>query len=197
MKKVNKIVSLTLATVMATLVLQSCGAEGNHPGYEFMPNMYRSAYYDTYTENPIFENGITSQLPVQGTIPRGFVPFEYENTLEDYLKAGRALKNPIALNDKVLDEGKQLYQMFCQHCHGADGDGKGSISHPVYGGIPSYSDEVAPRRTGSSMSELKSGHIFHALTYGLNAMGPHASQLSKEERWKIVHYVHELQKGSN
>lgn len=197
MKKVNKIVSLTLATVMATLVLQSCGAEGNHPGYEFMPNMYRSAYYDTYTENPIFENGITSQLPVQGTIPRGFVPFEYENTLEDYLKAGRALKNPITLNDKVLDEGKQLYQMFCQHCHGADGDGKGSISHPVYGGIPSYSDEVAPRRTGSSMSELKSGHIFHALTYGLNAMGPHASQLSKEERWKIVHYVHELQKGSN
>ncbi|MCH1437791.1 MAG: cytochrome c [Flavobacteriales bacterium] len=197
MKKVNKIVSLTLATVMATLVLQSCGAEGNHPGYEFMPNMYRSAYYDTYTENPIFENGITSQLPVQGTIPRGFVPFEYENTLEDYLKAGRALKNPIALNDKVLDEGKQLYQMFCQHCHGADGDGKGSISHPVYGGIPSYTDEVAPRRTGSSMSELKSGHIFHALTYGLNAMGPHASQLSKEERWKIVHYVHELQKGSN
>ena len=53
-----------------------------------------------------------------------------------------------------------------------------------------------PRRTGSSMSELKSGHIFHALTYGLNAMGPHASQLTKEERWKIVHYVHELQKGS-
>lgn len=196
MKKVNKIASLTLATVMATLILQSCGAEGNHPGYEFMPNMYRSASYDTYTENPIFENGITSQLPVKGTIPRGFVPFEYENTIEDYLKAGRLLKNPIALDNKVLEEGKQLYQMFCQHCHGESGDGKGSIGHPVYGGIPSYSDDLAPRRTGSSMSELKSGHIFHALTYGLNAMGPHASQLSKEERWKIVHYVHELQKGS-
>ena len=83
MKKVNKIASLALATVMATLILQSCGAEGNHPGYEFMPNMYRSASYDTYTENPVFENGITSQLPVQGTIPRGFVPFEYENTTED------------------------------------------------------------------------------------------------------------------
>ena len=197
MKKVNKIASLALATVRATLILQSCGAEGNHPGYEFMPNMYRSASYDTYTENPVFENGITSQLPVQGTIPRGFVPFEYENTTEDYLKAGRVLKNPIALDDKILDEGKQLYLMFCQHCHGENGDGKGSISHPVYGGIPSYSDDLAPRRTGSSMSELKSGHIFHALTYGLNAMGPHASQLTKEERWKIVHYVHELQNGSN
>ena len=196
MMKLKKIATLSLATVLATLVLQSCGADGDHPGYEYMPNMYRSAYYDTYTENPVFENGITSQVPVEGSIPRGFMPFEYENTLEDYLKAGRVLKNPIPLSDEVLDEGKQLYQMFCQHCHGADGDGKGSINHPVYGGIPAYSDDKAPRRTGSSMSELKSGHIFHALTYGLNAMGPHASQLSKEERWKIVHYVHELQKGS-
>ena len=41
------------------------------------------------------------------------------------------------------------------------------------------------------MYHLKAGHIFHALTYGLNAMGPHASQLSEEERWKIVLYVQE------
>jgi hypothetical protein len=27
-------------------------------------------------------------------------------------------------------------------------------------------------------------------------MGPHASQLTQEERWQIVHYVHELQNGS-
>ena len=64
MIKVKKIATLSLATVLATLVLQSCGADGDHPGYEYMPNMYRSAYYDTYTENPVFENGITSQTPV-------------------------------------------------------------------------------------------------------------------------------------
>ena len=46
------------------------------------------------------------------------------------------------------------------------------------------------------MKELKPGHIFHAITFGFNAMGPHASQLSRDERWKIVNYVHELQKGS-
>ena len=36
------------------------------------------------------------------------------------------------------------------------------------------------------MNQLTAGHIFHSITYGLNAMGPHASQLSEEERWKIV-----------
>ena len=49
-----KIAYLTIATLIASVALQSCGADGNHPGYEYMPNMYRSPYYDTYTENPVF-----------------------------------------------------------------------------------------------------------------------------------------------
>ena len=196
MREVKKIAYLILATTVSSMALHSCGADGNHPGYEYMPNMYRSPSYETYSDNPIFENGITSQTPVKGTIPRGFIPFEFENSLDDYLRAGMELESPFVLDAKILDEGKQLYEMFCKHCHGVNGDGKGSVNHPLYGGVPSYSDTIAPRRTGSSMSELKSGHIYHAITFGLNAMGPHASQLTQDERWKIVHYVHELQKGS-
>ena len=197
MKKVTKIASLTLATIAASFMLQSCGAEGDHPGFEFMPNMYRSPSYETYSENPVFKNGITSQLNVEGTIPRGFTPFEYNNTLKDYLRAGNELSNPLTLDVKTLAEGKKLYEMFCAHCHGTKGDGKGSIKHPVYGAIPAYSDAIAPRRSGATMSELNDGQIFHTIVFGLNAMGPHASQLRQEERWKIVHYVHELQQGSN
>ena len=196
MREVTKIAYLILATIVSSMALQSCGADGNHPGYEYMPNMYRSPSYEAYSDNPVFENGITSQTPVKGTIPRGFIPFQFENSLEDYLRAGVELESTFVLDAKILDEGKQLYEMFCKHCHGANGDGKGSVNHPLYGGVPSYSDTIAPRRTGSSMSELKSGHIYHAITFGLNAMGPHASQLTQDERWKIVHYVHELQKGS-
>ena len=197
MKKVTKIVSLTLATFAASFMLQSCGAEGDHPGFEYMPNMYRSASYETYSENPVFENGITAQLSVEGTIPRGFTPFEYDNTLEDFLRAGKELSNPLSLDAKTLAEGKELYGIFCTHCHGAKGDGKGSIKHPVYGAVPDYADAVAPRRSGSTMNEMNDGQIFHTITFGLNAMGPHASQLTQKERWKIVQYVHELQQGSN
>ena len=41
------------------------------------------------------------------------------------------------------------------------------------------------------MNQLEAGHIFHALTYGLNAMGPHATQINEDERWKITLYVQE------
>jgi hypothetical protein len=44
------------------------------------------------------------------------------------------------------------------------------------------------------MKDLTDGKIFHTITYGVNLMGSHAAQISPAERWKIVLYVHELQK---
>ena len=87
--------------------------------------------------------------------------------------------------------------MFCKHCHGEFGAGGGSINHPVYSAVPHYNDGKMLRRPNVPMNQLTAGHIFHSITYGLNAMGPHASQLSEEERWKIVLYVQELQKYSS
>ena len=165
-----------------------------HPGYEYMPDMYRSPSYETYSENPLFKNNSTAREPVSGTIARGHMPFEYQNTLEDYLKAGENLTSPLSKTDLHLAEGEALYGMFCAHCHGENGDGQGSVTHPVYSAVPSYNDNIQIRRTGSTMSELKDGHIYHAITYGLNAMGPHASQISPEERWKIIMFVNNLQK---
>ena len=165
-----------------------------HPGYEYMPNMYRSPSYETYSENPLFNNNSTARQPVKGTIARGFMPFEYNSSLEDYLRAGNNLNNPLEKYSDNLLEGEALYGMFCAHCHGESGDGKGSITHPLYGGVPSYSDDILIRRSGSTMKNLSDGHIYHAITFGLNAMGPHASMISSEERWKIIMHVNELKK---
>ena len=82
-----KIAYLILATIVSSVVLQSCGADGNHPGYEYMPYMYRSPSYDTYIDNLIFENGFTSLLRVKCSIPRGFILFEYDNSFLAILKS--------------------------------------------------------------------------------------------------------------
>jgi|TARA_B100000787_G_C16167955_1_gene284884 mono/diheme cytochrome c family protein len=175
------------------LIVSSCSNPG--PGYEFMPNMYRSPSLETYGQNSVFEDSSNARLPVKGTIARNYLStFYYEGSLQGYLEAGENAVNPF-LNDEVnIEEGKKLYSMFCQHCHGEFGAGGGSITHPVYSAIPHYNDSKMLRRANVPMNQLTSGHIFHALTYGLNAMGPHSSQLSEEERWKITIYVQELQK---
>jgi mono/diheme cytochrome c family protein len=41
------------------------------------------------------------------------------------------------------------------------------------------------------------GSIFHTITHGKNAMGPHGSQMNKDERWKVALYVRSLQNGGD
>ena len=182
----NKLI-LKLTFISLVGLLSSCGGDSD-PGYEFMPNMYRSPSLETYGANTI--NGMNAQLPVEGTIARGhLLTFNYNGDLEGYLLAGNELVNPIENNEKTRANGKALYGMFCEHCHGATGAGDGTVKHAVYSAVPHYNDEKLLRRAGVPMNELKAGHIFHAITYGLNAMGPHASQVTEEERWLITNYI--------
>ena len=46
------------------------------------------------------------------------------------------------------------------------------------------------------MKDLPVGRMFHSITYGLNYMGSHASQLTAEDRWKVILYVQTLQNAS-
>ena len=188
----------TIAVVIASvsmLSLSSCSDDKTTPSsYEFMPNMYRSPSLETYSMNNVFADSMNARQPVEGTIPRGFVSFDYGNSLEEYLRAGKELTNPYEATEENLAKGKKLFGMFCAHCHGKNGDGAGTITHAVYGAVPSYADDVMIRRTGGSMNGLNAGHIYHAIYHGLNAMGPHNTQLNDEERWLITTYVQELQK---
>ena len=79
MRKVMKIAYLILATLVVSVALQSCGADGNHPGYEYMPNMYESLSYETYTENEIFEDNLKSWMASGGRTPP---PFYDESEVE-------------------------------------------------------------------------------------------------------------------
>ena len=179
----------------AIVILAACTGGDSSPGYEYMPNMYRSPSIETYGEHNI--DGYKG-IPVEGTIAQGKLStFNYDKSIEGYKLAGLEANYPLDFNknEKTLNQGKELFGMMCSHCHGTNGDGKGTVQHAVYSLVPSYSDTIQIRRGGTTMNELKEGHIFHAITYGLNAMGPHASQISESERWKIVYYIQEkLQK---
>lgn len=178
-----------LAIVAAIFSITSCKEE-NGLAPEYMPDMYRSPSIETYVDygelrgkysDSTYTNKMTARHAVKGTIPRGFTPYGYENTMEGYELAGKSLKNPIDFNDKVGADGKELYGMFCVHCHGKTGQGDGSIVQNDK--FPPLPVKFAP---GLDISE---GKMFHTITYGKGLMGPHSSQLNKEERWKLVHYI--------
>jgi mono/diheme cytochrome c family protein len=175
----------------ATLLVSSCGKDPKRPGLEFMPDMYRSSSYEVYQDNPIFRDSITMQHAPAGTLPRGYEFFPYPGTAEGYEAAGHDLKNPFEASKANLEEGKALYTVFCMHCHGETGQADGSlIATGKFPPPPSYTASQSSR--GGAMKDLTDGKIFHTITYGVNQMGPHASQVNPEERWKITMYVRSM-----
>lgn len=175
-----------------TLLLMSCNHDRNQPGYAYMPDMYYSEAYEAFTKNPLFKDSLTMQAPVKGTIARGhYPPYPYKaKSADDQKLAGLELVNPVPSSPEVLAKGKEQYEIFCMNCHGERGDGKGYL-------FTSKRFTAQPTSlTGDLVKAKPDGEIYHVITLGTlsGLMGAHASQISPEDRWKIVHYVRELQK---
>ncbi|NQY68648.1 MAG: cytochrome c [Flavobacteriales bacterium] len=174
----------------ALLLLASCTPSDElSPGVEYMPDMYRSPSYETYSVSNLDGDSInemSARLPVKGTVPRGYYPYSYPNTTEGYELAGEELTSPFAMNAETVEEGKVIYGKFCIHCHGETGEGDGSV-------IASGKFPAVPPTYSGKLKDLPEGKIFHSITYGKGMMGSHASQLDRNQRWKIIHYVKTLQ----
>ena len=188
-KKATRIISLTAVFGSIVIAFTSCNKhDANSPGVEYMPDMYRSPSLESNMAYTSLTNGEVLQAnrkPVAGTIARGYMPYPYPNTPEGYENAGNNLHNPFVKNELNLKEGEELFGKFCVHCHGASGQGDGLVGAKLPGAPPSY--------TSAALKNLPEGKIFHTITYGKGLMGSHASQLTKEERWKLVLYVQKLQ----
>ncbi len=114
---------ILILSCFGLLGLQSC-FDPAKPNYQYFPNMYEPVGYETYQETEAFANGIEAQLPVEGSISRGWVPYEYADSNVGYEAAKANLKSPIASSEKNLANGKELYGIYCAVCHGKKGDGQ-------------------------------------------------------------------------
>ena len=177
----------TLFLVFLLMNLYSCNRNRNNPGWDYFPDMFYSTAYETNSKNPNFENGMTMRVPVPGTVPRDFTPFEYTNDPESRIKAGKELANPFLMTPEALSRGKVIYSTFCTGCHGIAGKGDGHI----------YTSGLYPIKplslSGDTASKLKDGEIYHTITLGIRSMGAHGSQIRPDDRWKLVLYIRKLQ----
>ena len=113
---------------------------------------------------------------------KGYLPYRLpKDSIE---LAARILTNPLDSTEAVISQGKVLYTRMCRHCHGDQGMGDGLVGK-VFLGVTPY--------TSRSVKDKPEGHVFHVITHGKGRMGSHASQLSVDDRWKIVRYVQVLQ----
>jgi mono/diheme cytochrome c family protein len=180
------------AAVFLALITASCDRTRNQKGYEYFPDMAHSLAYETYTTNKVFTKGMTEQMPVAGTIPRGIIPYQYPATPEGRTLAGKELTCPVDATPANLGQGKDLFTRFCIGCHGELGNGLGHL-------FTSGKFTIQPASLiNERMTIAPIGEVFHVITLGWNTMGAHGSQIRPDDRWRIALYVkNELQKKTN
>lgn len=189
-----------VAVIFAVALFTSCAKNPNDPGRNYMPDMAYAVTYETYSANHLFADNQTARQPVAGTLPQGALPANdtmdeaalksylykkyYTDSPDGYEKAGAELVNPIAVTDAALDRGKHVFDIYCAVCHGATGDGQGSIVQSgAFPPVPAY---------GERLKGMPEGKMFHSITYGRNLMGSYSTAVNVEDRWKVILYIQKL-----
>lgn len=196
MKRITYIMALFSACI---LIASSCKTDKRKPGHEYMPDMFHSRAYESYarldpnkfTTDPALRGG--SQIyydakPVAGTMARSETALIYElpNDSTGY-KMSAMVKNPFdSISVADMEESKRLFNINCGICHGEKGTGNGPIA--ASGHIGGVANLTLP-----AYVDMADGTMYHSITYGKNNMGSYASQLTREQRWKIIKYVRTLQ----
>ncbi|NVJ85885.1 MAG: cytochrome c [Algoriphagus sp.] len=204
MKMMNKLGILGVA--LAGSILAGCRAGEDNPGLEYAPQMYHSVPYEPlsqikdesqgswlsnredekgefFNSNINNPHGMNMREPVAGTVPRnknGMLPYRLQ-AFE--LEQAALVENPLTVDDAIIKEGETLYTQYCSACHGKGGEGDGKVGE-IIGGVANLK--------GGAYINLPEGHIFHVITKGKGRMGAHGSQITPENRWKIVSYVKQV-----
>lgn len=166
-------------------------AGGTYAGLNVMLNMppfnWMSDQPKLTAQKPsaLFANGIGMRVPVEGTVPRGFIPYAFAGKPDS---AGKYLVNPFLPGGDLLEKGKARYATFCSPCHGNFGNGDSRLRGQFPNPPTLHSDKVR---------QWPDGAIYHVITEGQNIMPPYAAQIDRDDRWAIVHYIRVLQRAQN
>jgi mono/diheme cytochrome c family protein len=207
----NQIIKLIPVAAIA-LILASCGRDAKTPGRIYMPDMTYSNSYKAYVASDVPTpegNLMSARYPAAKTIPYGYIPNDSavrsnpaylmsymaknhythsaEKWQEEFDRAGKEIKDPLAYTDDNKSEGARLYNINCTPCHGTKGDGAGQLVELPGGGDGPFTSRPPDYKTRLPLEN--DGNIFYVVSYGKNMMGGYGFQLSVKERWQVIHYI--------
>ncbi len=191
---------LAIFVLCSVAVVGVLGFRGSHfrkPPLYIFPDMEWQPKLRPQTANGFFANGLSSQLPMPGTIERS-TPIEttsgrvypYEdspvNTGQITGTTNFVEVNPLPINAALLARGQQRFTINCSPCHGQLADGNG-ITKKL--GAMAVVANLHDRR----IVEMADGELFFVITNGRNLMGSYGANIVTEDRWAIVAYLRALQ----
>jgi mono/diheme cytochrome c family protein len=191
---------LLIFAVLVALAVGVAGQRGHlsrKPPLYVFPDMRRQLKLRPQQPNSFFANGVSSQLPVPGTIARGnpiptaagpVYPYEDSPVFNGRVTGTTNFieTNPLTVNAQLLQRGGERFTIYCAPCHGQAADGNG-ITKKL--GVMLTVANLHDKR----IVELPDGEIFHVITEGRNTMGAYGPNIPVADRWAIIAYLRALQ----
>ena len=191
---------LAIFAVCVVAVVGVLGFQGSHfrkPPLYIFPDMEWQLKLRPQKPNTFFPNGLSSQLPVPGTIARGTPILTTSGPVYPYedaaVNTGRvpgttnfAVINPLPITAQLLKRGQQRFTINCSPCHGQLGDGTG-ITKKI------NAMAVVANLHDKRIVEMADGELFYVITNGRNLMGAYGPNVVVEDRWAIIAYLRALQ----
>jgi mono/diheme cytochrome c family protein len=131
-----------------------------------------------------FGDGQGSRPQVQGTMARG-QSWELTPVTSGKQDDKPLDRNPLPLSFTLLERGRELFDINCDHCHGPAGYGDGMVVQRGFPPPPSYHSD--------RLRSEPDGRLFEVITEGHGRMPAFRQHLDPPERWAIVAYVRALQ----
>ncbi len=181
-------VNFTLAVILAVLI-------GLHWAVPSDPTLRPIRYFPDMADSIALESQAPPAVdanvdlrPPEGSIARGFLPFNYDATPEDAVRSGLEMVSPLAADDQSVGErGAALFATFCTPCHGPNGNGDGPVTLK---GVPPPPSLHLPHAL-----DLPDGQIYHIITHGQKNMASYAAQVDRLDRWRLVGTIRSLQQA--
>jgi mono/diheme cytochrome c family protein len=173
------------------------GKMSRKPPFELFPDMDRQAKLRPQEPNHFFASGVSSQLPVAGTIARGepiqttdgaVYGFEDSPVNTGFVTGTTNFVelNPLPITVEVIQRGHERFDIYCAPCHGKLGDGNG-ITKKI-GVMPAVANLHDKR-----IVEMTDGEIFNTVTHGKGLMGAAGPLMPTQDRWAAIAYLRALQ----
>jgi mono/diheme cytochrome c family protein len=181
---------LTSVVLIAPVAAGACSEQALNPMAD-----HRQPRERAFRPSDFYADGLAMRPPPVGTVPRerhtmnptlttGTLGFTGQVAPNGERIVRYANKIPLPVTPALLALGRKRFDITCATCHGPLGDGDSIVARQM---------SLRPPPSLHLYANRAPGYIFEVATHGFGLMASYAAELSIEERWAVVAYLHALQ----
>ncbi|RMH04804.1 MAG: DUF3341 domain-containing protein [Planctomycetota bacterium] len=187
----------SLALLPPAMIAKARFSEMQHPRVHLVKNMDFQKKFKAQQASPLFADGRAMRPDPAGTVARG----DLDPT--STLATGRnpdgsyATAYPLAVDQALIERGRERFAIYCATCHGLDGRGDSMVARRALLRQGQQGTNWVPPAdlTGEAVAAQPPGRIFETISRGRNTMPGYSQQIRPRDRWAIALYLEALRQA--